>query len=71
MSNSKHLVLVKLCVINELYLTDEVSAVCEYLKGLEISYKNHGYHSFRIEKLGSTFWLFGSKVDMDRNENGF
>lgn len=68
MSNSKHLVLTKLCAINDMYLEGDLMKVCSYLKGLKRSYDNQGYHSYRLEKIGSTFWLFGSKVDLDRNE---
>jgi len=62
----KHAVLEKLCAINDEYLTGEISDVCSYLKGLERSYKGRGYHSFRLEKVGSTFWFYGSKRKLHR-----
>ena len=63
----KHFVLEKLCAINVEYLTGSVSEICDYLKGLERSYESSGYHSFSIEKIGSTFWFYGSKEKVCRD----
>ena len=58
---SKHIYLEKICRLNELYLTGELSSIFEYLRNVESSYRKEGWESFSIYKFDGYYWLCGSK----------